>query len=727
RLESTACLAEGTLKANADNSKLLTPTSFIAVPARHDAAKTRWLQARKLHITSDGRTYWNYEVSGEPIPVSGVPSVSELACVEDRFWQRIYDRVCKTDENHICDPKKERDEKSDMAAIQQLVLSSIRNKVHADIALLQEKDFYPNGLKDYLAEHCQQPGDTSTGCSLKCGSKDESRLDIQQILERIVWKGDFIQSPSVTGGVLKTILKKSDQFAETEDAGYIPVDEKGRQLVKLGIRPDPNSTGEYLINGKPLDPNALYTVAISDFIALGDTGYPELATPPVGDPDPPASPRGEVSTVSAVTCREIKSQASNPSDFCNEDIPAKDFPDRAANRKPDDARAVNTNVHKFYAWTFLRRHLGQPTGHLPAATRVEAVQAAMQKRVEDDTNWNWSFDKLSIGFSGVAHTGSEQTVSQEFGGVLSPVVTVPHSHSWDWDANSKLTLYHPKADWFVSDILQYSSRFTSQASGPRNETQIRNQFVFEGGSYFHLHPWRGKELPQLSLALYGHFETLVGSPITMLQIAGSAFPLVFDQGRTFLLLGRSGLRWENRKSYVEAGLEGGQTLNAIRQFDVLVAPSGPTVPCQLEALVSLTTCINNFNQANPATPVTNTSTVNVQRSPQDRYGAYWAMRVTVPINDTISYNFQDLGDYFFLSSGDNSADTRFRHQLTHTLKFMVFPNLSFEPTYTMYFYENKVDYNFLFQQQYSIKINYSFNLSNWNERKRQFKYKKPAS
>jgi hypothetical protein len=53
--------------------------------------------------------------------------------------------------------------------------------------------------------------------------------------------------------------------------------------------------------------------------------------------------------------------------------------------------------------------------------------------------------------------------------------------------------------------------------------------------------------------------------------------------------------------------------------------------------------------------------------------------------------------------------------------------LSFEPTYTMYFYENKLDYNFLFQQQYSIKINYSFTLSNWNEGKRQFKYKKPAS
>ncbi len=193
-----------------------------------------------------------------------------------------------------------------------------------------------------------------------------------------------------------------------------------------------------------------------------------------------------------------------------------------------------------------------------------------------------------------------------------------------------------------------------------------------------------------------------------------------------LLLGRPGIRWENRNSYIEAGLEGGQTLNAIRQFNVLVAPGGPSVACRLEASSTLTSCISAFNSANPSTPVTASSTVNVLRSAQDRYGAYLNMGVTVPINDTISYNFTDSSDYFFLSHGDNSADTRFRHQLVHTLKFMVFPNLSFEPTYTLFFYENKLDYNFLFQQQYAVKINYSFNFSSPHEAKRQFKYKKPT-
>jgi hypothetical protein len=101
--------------------------------------------------------------------------------------------------------------------------------------------------------------------------------------------------------------------------------------------------------------------------------------------------------------------------------------------------------------------------------------------------------------------------------------------------------------------------------------------------------------------------------------------------------------------------------------------------------------------------------------------------LVVPIKPTISYNFQDISDYFFLSGGDNSADTRVRHQLIHTLKFRVFPNLSFEPTYTIFLYENKVDYHFLLRQQYSVKINYWFDWSNWRESKQQLQHKKPAA
>ena len=184
--------------------------------------------------------------------------------------------------------------------------------------------------------------------------------------------------------------------------------------------------------------------------------------------------------------------------------------------------------------------------------------------------------------------------------------------------------------------------------------------------------------------------------------------------------------FQDRKSYVEAGLEGGKTLNAIEAFYVQTAPGGPVVKCLLQAALSLSKCLNAFNQGNPGTPIASSSQVSVIRRPQERYGAYWSIGMTVPINPTISYTFQEASDYFFNSSGDNSADTRFRHQLVNSLKFAVFPNLSFEPTYTIFLYENKLDYHFLVQQQYTVKINYSFDWSNWHESKQQLRYKKAA-
>jgi hypothetical protein len=533
------------------------------------------------------------------------------------------------------------------------------------------------------------------------------------------------------------MLKQSEQFSKIDKTAYMSVNETGRALIHLGFTPDVQNGGDYLINGRPLDPNALYTVATSDYIALGDTGYPDIATPPVGDPASPASSSEQLDPISGSACNELKVDPHDPylNKKCRVRVNPREYYDELVNRTPDDPRKGNTSWHKFYAWTLFHGNLGQPANkNAYAPTGPDDISSQVQRREDSGMNWDLAADKLSIGFSGLTHNNSEQTLSQDFAGVQNGQVNAKHSHSWDWDANSKLTFYHPMVDWFTSETLQYSSSFVSQLSGPPSETQSRNQFAVDGGPYFHL-PFfhvlrRSKNVPQLSLVPSAHFETQVGIPITNVNLSSPPLPspsvLTFEQGRTNLLLGRLGLRFQNRKSYIEGGLEGGKTLNAIQQFNVLTAPGGPVVMCALKATVSFTKCLNSFNKSNPLTPVTGASTVRVVRRPQDRYGAYWTMGVTVPINPKISYNFQESSDYFFLSAGDTSADTRFRHQLVHTMKFTVFPNLSFEPTYSIFLYENKLDYHFLVQQQYSVKINYSFDWSNLHETGQQLRYKKPS-
>jgi hypothetical protein len=743
------------------NGSLAIPTTFVAVPPSHEQPpalplnsvpgnpKSRVVQARKLHITGS-RPNLIYSLKGHPLFVP--PSAAAQSKVRaDRFWSDVWCSIYEDDHTKKCpiqgEPKPAAsgdqaqttaiskpttslswDSDAKKRALQQLVLWSIRERYKTDVALLQERDFYLHGLDDYLAEYCQVI-DGPDG-KPECDPHYPAELDTQEILDRILWKGDYIQVRSVQGSVLKSVLKESSQFSKAEKIPYSPIGESGRALVKLGIQPDEKNGGDYLINDKPLDPGALYTVATSDYIGLGDTGYPELPTPPVGTAPPPASEFGEIVTVSGSTCQTLTKSVKG----CSPPLHLKDYYDELVNQTPDDPRKGNTSWRKFYAWTYLHRSLGQPPPKhkgLQAPPGSDDITARMQEKVDAEKNWDFSLDKASVGFTALTHNGGEQELSQNFGGVANGDVNARHAHSWAWDLNSKVTLFHTKYDLFASEGMQYTSSFTAQSSGPRSESQSRNQFTVEGGSY--LRPWRkDKKLWQLSGVLAGHFETQLANPLTNITLSPvppstSSSQLFFKQGRTRLLLGRTGARFQDRKSFVEAGLEGGATLNNIESFSALTAPGGPTATCFLQATFSLTKCLNQFNKDNPETPVTSKSQVTVNRSLQPRYGVYWNMGMTVPINPTISYNFTDASDYFFNSSGDNSTDTRFRHTLVHTLKFTVLPNLSFEPTYTIFLYQNKLDYNFLFQQQYAVKINYSFDWANWHERKQQLQYKKSGA
>jgi hypothetical protein len=55
----------------------------------------------------------------------------------------------------------------------------------------------------------------------------------------------------------------------------------GRDLLYLGIYPDPNDSDTYYINGTVMNDTALYTIAATDFISGGDTGYANLVPPDV--------------------------------------------------------------------------------------------------------------------------------------------------------------------------------------------------------------------------------------------------------------------------------------------------------------------------------------------------------------------------------------------------------------------------------------------------------------
>jgi hypothetical protein len=104
-------------------------------------------------------------------------------------------------------------------AITQLALWSIRKNTHADIALLQKRDFYVKAVDEFLAGQAgaADPPPDMTDWDSK----------IQEVLSRVIWKGDHLAIKSVQGSVLKKILAQSKQFADTEKNSWVVVGNLG--------------------------------------------------------------------------------------------------------------------------------------------------------------------------------------------------------------------------------------------------------------------------------------------------------------------------------------------------------------------------------------------------------------------------------------------------------------------------------------------------------------------
>src|ERR1039458_10719717 len=71
----------------------------------------------------------------------------------------------------------------------------MQKETHADVALLQKRDFFadlPDSSGDVADLNAQQPDQI-----------------LQQLLDRIVWKGDFLNLLYVPGSALQQALKQS--------------------------------------------------------------------------------------------------------------------------------------------------------------------------------------------------------------------------------------------------------------------------------------------------------------------------------------------------------------------------------------------------------------------------------------------------------------------------------------------------------------------------------------
>jgi hypothetical protein len=331
-------------------------------------------------------------------------------------------------------------------------------------------------------------------------------------------------------------------------------------------------------------------------------------------------------------------------------------------------------------------------------------------------------EKMSVSYGALFHRFSEPELSTLLGGVQASDATSARNFNWNVDEKLTLTRSYRWADFFASQDMTYVAKFTATDFGSAKPNQSTNTIDFDTGTYYHR---LGRMVPHYDFATYVHFTTQAFTPIQSLTVSPTVpngpKALNFELGRTFTMLGRVGPRIHNRHSYIEGGVEAGRDFNAIRSFqfqDSLGNDIG--TPCLLTAEQTLQSCAK-------ALPVVNTtSRVMVNRENRERTGVYWHAFLSVPVFSKVTESVENQGDFFFNNAGDNSTDTRLHTMTTNKLTFQFLPNLSFSPTYQLLLFDNKVGNHFLWQQQASVSIDFSFNLTNLLIRRTQLEYKPPA-
>ena len=259
-----------------------------------------------------------------------------------------------------------------------------------------------------------------------------------------------------------------------------------------------------------------------------------------------------------------------------------------------------------------------------------------------------------------------------------------------FDLKPKYTYSWNHWELFEGQELRYNAQYTGQATGRAIENQKDNLWSTDTGLLWHV---PNRYLPHTEPVLTFHTETQFWNPLPnfIQSLASSSKASVvtpFDNSRTYLLLPRIGVRYKERESWIEAGIESGGELNVVR-----------LVPTASGTLV---------------------------KRPNIRVnGLYWNWHMIVPFHPIVSWQIDDDSDFFFNNHDDNPEDTRFRSDIETALNFKIWPSLSFSPTYEFFVYSNKVQGIWFWQGQASVKMKFRFDFWNHRDWTKQIQYSPP--
>jgi hypothetical protein len=618
--------------------------------------------------------------------------------------------------------------------LERLATLRMQEVLHADLAMIQARDVFEAKLN---------------------GDAPITPQNLKEMIDRVYWKDDYALAMPLTGATLKALLKKSAALA-AEEKNSVNIDlERGRALVPLGIFQE-LATKAILVNSQSIQDASLYSVAVTDYLAFGDTGYTEFLTPAV----PPAFRLRDFRTlhpIASIVCLSIK-KALTPADpaFANADcgpeaLQASTYED-VSNLRPFDATAGYTAWRQFVAWAV-------PSFQYHRDFPLYAGTSQAEKVSQQKPRFSLTVEKMDLSVSVNTHQKTLQPItppqgvdvasvdlqSAKFAGNPISQVTAPDSSSIRYDNRTRFRWSGQRADFFAMDDLVFAESKTQDT--PTNPNYIRslsgNALGLESGAVVRLFP-KLKQASDLKLLVSERLDTELSSPLLSLTLNDPQFSTYLrNLNRTYRALTKAGFRLESANSWIEAGVEGGENIGLPYQykFGNQVCPAGagedyhnaiyaspllPTNPAYYPGDQSLLDCVAYYSYSAPAASTTrlgapylpplNQATIfaysplAIYKTNRSEMGAFvnFSLNIPLPFSSKISYLLENKGDLFANGRNDLATDVHYFDQLSNALLIAARGNLSIKPEFDIFVYDGKVNGYKIHTYQAMLNLSYAF-------------------
>jgi hypothetical protein len=601
---------------------------------------------------------------------------------------------------------------------------------NADVVLLQSRDVELDamgpGYQDYDVCTGEAP-DRFNLCKLRVA------------LDRIFWKGDYLEYVAVTGKSLKSMIATSEsemaQQSQLSDTGITQewlisygivqstlanITEVNQNNEPLWIPVDPSCMGDsttqstYCIGGTPVLDDAYYWLVTSDQLAQDKSVYDTLETLPSKNHQ-----RTNL-YITAPLSHYLLASLRRPS--------------------PSPIASPNTGTT-------------QVASLVTSSGTAEKVITNQNEIFQQMPLWQIDFAKVIASFNSRAPVGGNSFVGSYFQGVSDPRAYAPASQELDLELANRITgtFFRPGDAKILTPIsigeqtnFGYDRAVIGNLTGkPINGSYVQNNLTEAAFLQIRLNS-RSKaggaprvwSTPRSLLVLTPlQYSVNIDTPYLFFPFSAGQVPsgeLTVQLPRVSGWNERAGFREEfgsNRPksffmngSYFETGIEFSTQNGNLSSLTLQTTPAtGPPVQktCSANSNITLQSCFSSATSGTPAKALTINSTTRVVGTPAVKTlyspGYYWTLHFQnhlfgkTPANQ-INLVTDSSGDYFFgrPPSAELPTQTEYAIPLSVALVLPSKGNLTFAPTYSGFYYKSQESSQNLVVNSFSIAARWYF-------------------